>query len=93
MIPAVPAGSAAQPVVATCSMVRGRRRPRASARRPSARLFALGALTCPSWWEIVAVPEIAVQVDRLAAKLAREGDVTQDHPLAPEHFLDLGAGI
>jgi uncharacterized NAD(P)/FAD-binding protein YdhS len=64
-----------------------------SARRPSARLFALGALTCPSWWEIVAVPEIAVQVDRLAAKLAN-GEATPDsHPLAPEDFLDLGAGI
>jgi uncharacterized NAD(P)/FAD-binding protein YdhS len=64
-----------------------------SARRPSARLFALGALTCPSWWEIVAVPEIAVQVDRLAAKLAK-GEATPDsHPLAPEDFLDLGAGI
>jgi uncharacterized NAD(P)/FAD-binding protein YdhS len=65
-----------------------------ASRRPSARLFALGALTCPSWWEIIAVPEIAVQVDRLVAKLAREGDVApEDHPLAPEDFLDLGAGI
>jgi len=63
-------------------------------RRPSNRLFALGALTCPSWWEIVAVPEIAVQVDRLVAKLAREGEAKpEDHPLAPEDFLDLGAGI
>jgi uncharacterized NAD(P)/FAD-binding protein YdhS len=65
-----------------------------ASRRPSARLFALGALTCPSWWEIVAVPEISVQVDRLVAKLAREGDLApEDHPLAPEDFLDLGAGI
>jgi uncharacterized NAD(P)/FAD-binding protein YdhS len=65
-----------------------------ASRRPSARLFALGALTCPSWWEIVAVPEISIQVDRLVAKLAREGDVApEDHPLAPEDFLDLGAGI
>ena len=64
------------------------------ARRPSARLFALGALTCPSWWEIVATPEIAVQVDRLVAKLAHEGDLApEDHPLAAEDFLDLGAGI
>ena len=28
-------------------------------------LFALGPLTRPAWWEITAVPEIAVQVDRL----------------------------
>jgi uncharacterized NAD(P)/FAD-binding protein YdhS len=65
-----------------------------ASRRPSARLFALGALTCPTWWEIVAVPEISVQVDRLVAKLARKGDMApEDHPLAPEDFLDLGAGI
>ena len=63
-------------------------------RRPSTRLFALGALTCPSWWEIVAVPEINVQVDRLVAKLARRGEAKpDDHALAPEDFLDLGAGI
>jgi uncharacterized NAD(P)/FAD-binding protein YdhS len=58
------------------------------------RFFALGALTCPSWWEIVAVPEINLQVDRLVAKLAREGQAAPgEHPLAAEDFLDLGAGI
>ncbi len=63
-------------------------------RRPSERLFALGALTCPSWWEITAVPEIAIQVDRLVAKIAKdEGQDPGDHPLAAEDFLDLGAGI
>ena len=35
-----------------------------------------------------------MQVDRLVAKLAHEGDMApEDHPLAPEDFLDLGAGI
>ncbi len=63
-------------------------------RRPSDRLFALGALTCPSWWEIVAVPEISVQVDRLVARLSRaERQAPDSHPLAAEDFLDLGAGI
>jgi len=62
-------------------------------RRPSERLFALGALTCPSWWEITAVPEIAVQVDRLVAKIAADQADAEAHPLAAEDFLDLGAGI
>ena len=63
-------------------------------RRPSERLFALGALTCPSWWEITAVPEISVQVDRLVAKIAEAEDTgAHAHPLAAEDFLDLGAGI
>jgi len=30
-------------------------------------LYALGSLTRPAWWEITAVPDIAVQVSRLAA--------------------------
>ncbi len=64
------------------------------ARRPSDRLFALGPLTSPSWWEIVAVPEISVQVDRLVARLAAPHRPDgADHPLAAEDFLDLGAGI
>jgi uncharacterized NAD(P)/FAD-binding protein YdhS len=64
------------------------------ARRPSDRLFALGALTCPSWWEIVAVPEISLQVERLVARLSDAIDPgPRDHPLAAEDFLDLGAGI
>jgi len=58
-------------------------------RRASNWLFALGALTCPQWWEITAVPEIAVQIDRLVGQLA--------HPKAAQlsagDFLDLGAGI
>jgi uncharacterized NAD(P)/FAD-binding protein YdhS len=63
-------------------------------RRASDWLFALGPLTCPSWWEIVAVPEIAVQVGALVNRIA-SGDIPRagDHPLSPVDFLDLGAGI
>jgi uncharacterized NAD(P)/FAD-binding protein YdhS len=59
----------------------------------SDRLFALGALTCPSWWEITAVPEIKVQVDRLVARLADEEAGSGPAPLDASDFLDLGAGI
>jgi uncharacterized NAD(P)/FAD-binding protein YdhS len=59
----------------------------------SDRLFALGALTCPSWWEITAVPEINVQVDRLVARLAGEDAGPGPAPLEASDFLDLGAGI
>jgi uncharacterized NAD(P)/FAD-binding protein YdhS len=59
----------------------------------SSRFFALGALTCPSWWEITAVPEINVQVDRLVARLADEEAGQGAAPLEASDFLDLGAGI
>jgi uncharacterized NAD(P)/FAD-binding protein YdhS len=59
----------------------------------SDRIFALGALTCPSWWEITAVPEIKVQVDRLVARLADDAAAPGRAPLDASHFLDLGAGI
>jgi uncharacterized NAD(P)/FAD-binding protein YdhS len=59
----------------------------------SGRIFALGALTCPSWWEITAVPEIKVQVDRLVARLADDQATPGRHPLEAADFLDLGAGI
>ncbi len=36
-------------------------------------LYALGSLTRPAWWEITAVPDIAVQVDRLAAHWLEPG--------------------
>ena len=36
-----------------------------SAGHTSPWLFALGPLTRPSWWEVVAVPEINAQIDRL----------------------------
>ncbi|WP_454916433.1 FAD/NAD(P)-binding protein [Xanthobacter sediminis] len=34
-------------------------------------LFAVGPLTRPAWWEITAVPEVSVQVQRLVEHLAR----------------------
>jgi len=58
-------------------------------RRASTWLFALGALTCPQWWEITAVPEIAVQVDRLVGQLANP----EAAQLSAGDFLDLGSGI
>lgn len=58
---------------------------------PSAWLYALGPLTRPAWWEVTAVPEIAVQADRLVKVLTHpEGAVAA--PLS-DAFLDLGAGI
>lgn len=60
-----------------------------SDRRASTWLFALGALTCPQWWEITAVPEIAVQVDRLVGHLANP----EAAHLSAGDFLDLGSGI
>jgi uncharacterized NAD(P)/FAD-binding protein YdhS len=63
-------------------------------RRPSDWLFALGTLTCPSWWEITAVPEINVQIDNLVGELAQADAPRPSHRLlSPEDFLDLGAGI
>jgi uncharacterized NAD(P)/FAD-binding protein YdhS len=57
-------------------------------------LFAVGAPTVPAWWEITAVPEIALQIGRLVPDLlaAREGRV-QKRVLLSEEFNDLGAGI
>ena len=54
-------------------------------------IYALGPLTRPAWWEIVAVPEINVQIDRLVRRLGSEEDVAA----RPLHsvFLDIGAGI
>jgi uncharacterized NAD(P)/FAD-binding protein YdhS len=57
--------------------------------RASTWLFALGALTCPQWWEITAVPEIAVQIDRLVGRIANP----EAAKLSAGDFLDLGAGI
>ena len=58
--------------------------------QPSQWLFALGPLTRPSWWEITAVPEINLQIDRLVAQLT---DTTAVSPLSPADFMDMGAGI
>jgi uncharacterized NAD(P)/FAD-binding protein YdhS len=57
---------------------------------PSTWLFALGPLTRPSWWEITAVPEINLQIDRLVAQLSRAAPAS---PLTPADFMDMGAGI
>ena len=57
---------------------------------PSSWLFALGPLTRPAWWEIVAVPEINIQIDRLVAQLT--SPVAQPS-LTPRDFLGMGEGI
>lgn len=54
-------------------------------------LYALGPLTRPAWWEVTAVPEIAVQADRLVKALTHPEEAAPA-PLS-DAFLDLGAGI
>jgi len=56
----------------------------------SSWLFALGPLTRPAWWEITAVPEINLQIDRLVAQLS--SPVTANRLTAAD-FLDMGGGI
>ncbi len=53
-------------------------------------LFALGPLTRPNWWEITAVPEINLQIDRLVAQLSQATPVPS---LTPADFLGMGEGI
>jgi len=53
-------------------------------------LFALGPLTRPNWWEITAVPEINLQIDRLVAQLSQKTPVSS---LTPADFLGIGEGI
>lgn len=57
-------------------------------------LHALGPLTRPAFWEVTAVPEIAVQVRQLVEELSRHGRALQrpDARLISE-FVDLGEGI
>ena len=57
---------------------------------PSSWLFALGPLTRPAWWEITAVPEINLQINRLVDQLS--SPVTA-HPLTVTDFEDMGGGI
>jgi uncharacterized NAD(P)/FAD-binding protein YdhS len=57
---------------------------------PSSWLFALGPLTRPAWWEITAVPEINLQIERLVTQLSDPGAAVS---LTTEDFLDMGAGI
>ncbi|HEY5339060.1 MAG TPA: hypothetical protein VIJ85_12705, partial [Rhizomicrobium sp.] len=59
--------------------------------RVSNWLFALGPLTRPAWWEITAVPEIALQVDRLAEDFS--ANATSHTSTLADAFVDLGAGI
>jgi uncharacterized NAD(P)/FAD-binding protein YdhS len=59
----------------------------------SSWLFALGPLTRPAWWEITAVPEIALQVDRLARDFSTAKELRVPSPLLADAFIDLGAGI
>ena len=57
---------------------------------PSRWLFALGPLTRPNWWEITAVPEINLQIDRLVAQLSWATPVSS---LTAADFLGIGEGI
>ena len=57
---------------------------------PSSWLFALGPLTRPAWWEITAVPEINIQVDRLVGQLT---SAAPGPSLSPADFLGMGEGI
>ncbi len=59
-------------------------------------LFAVGGLTRPAWWEITAVPEIAVQISRLAHALSQDAgtfDSSHRAPSLAHDFSDIGAGI
>jgi uncharacterized NAD(P)/FAD-binding protein YdhS len=56
-------------------------------------LYALGPLTRPTWWEVVAVPEINAQVDRLVRDLTASQAPTGPSPSLADAFADLGAGI
>ncbi len=58
--------------------------------RASSWLFALGPLTRPRWWEITAVPEINLQIDRLVAQLTNKGPTPR---LTIADFRDIGGGI
>ena len=53
-------------------------------------LFALGPLTRPAWWEITAVPEINLQIERLVAQLTSAATA---QPLTTADFMDMGGGI
>ncbi|MEP9354686.1 FAD/NAD(P)-binding protein [Xanthobacter sp. KR7-65] len=57
-------------------------------------LFALGALTRPAFWEVTAVPEIAVQAHQLADALSRAA-IPHHRPEARliADFVNLGEGI
>ena len=56
----------------------------------SSWLFALGPLTRPAWWEITAVPEINLQIERLVAQLSNPVNAPR---LTVDDFMDMGGGI
>ncbi len=58
--------------------------------RASEWLFALGPLTRPNWWEITAVPEINLQIERLVTQLSHAAPVS---PLTAADFMGIGEGI
>ncbi|MFH3481446.1 FAD/NAD(P)-binding protein [Xanthobacter variabilis] len=61
---------------------------------PSDWLFAVGPLTRPSYWEVTAVPEIAVQVQRLVEALCRtSGPLRRNEAQLLNDFVNLGEGI
>lgn len=60
----------------------------------SSWLFALGPLTKPDWWEVIAVPEINAQAERLVQELSGTPRRDTSHAASlAEMFSDLGAGI
>ena len=61
-----------------------------AAGEPSSWLFALGPLTRPAWWEITAVPEINLQIERLVAQLSNPASAQR---LTVSDFMDMGGGI
>jgi len=56
----------------------------------SSWLFALGPLTRPAWWEITAVPEINLQIERLMTQLSEPSSAQS---LTTADFLHMGEGI
>jgi uncharacterized NAD(P)/FAD-binding protein YdhS len=58
----------------------------------SSWLFAIGPLTKPTWWEIVAVPEIALQIERLVSQISN-GTAERGARLTSQDFLGIGEGI
>jgi len=56
----------------------------------SSWLFALGPLTRPAWWEITAVPEINLQIERLVTQLSNPEAAPA---LTVADFMDMGVGI
>lgn len=64
----------------------------------SDRLYAIGPLTRPAFWEITGVPEIRAQIDWLATHLIADATLAARDGRSAAHaisqaFLDLGAGI